>query len=52
MSWPTQSRSPWMLSSVQGGQLGQGAAVALTLLPVLLVLTVSWLYSLARAEEP
>jgi multiple sugar transport system permease protein len=36
---------------VQGGQLGQGAAVALTLLPVLLVLTVAWLRHVARAEE-
>lgn len=35
---------------VQGGQLGQGAAVALYLLPVLLVLTVMSLRNIARRE--
>jgi multiple sugar transport system permease protein len=37
---------------VQGGQLGQGAAVALCLLPALLVLTVVWLRHIAGREAP
>jgi multiple sugar transport system permease protein len=35
---------------VQGGQLGQGAAIALYLLPVLLILTVMSLRNIARRE--
>ena len=35
---------------VQGGQLGQGAAIALYLLPVLLILTVLSLRNIARRE--